>query len=97
MTLAQWPGHFCRKMSCLNGSRKLHFVQKIHPDPKVIPKKDEKTKSTKKVGQAIIFCEAHFLLTIEVSTFSGQVSAIGAGDAAIFTELKNTFSLKNNS
>jgi hypothetical protein len=27
--------------------RKLHFVQKIHPDPKVIPKKDEKTKRTK--------------------------------------------------
>ena len=25
----QWPGCCCRKMSCPNGSRKLHFVQKI--------------------------------------------------------------------
>ena len=56
-------------------------------------RKDE--KNTKKVtGQAIIFCEAHFLLPIaslgrdrreQVSTFSGQVSAIEARDAAIFT------------
>jgi len=29
----QWPGCFCRKMSCPNGSRKLHSVQKIHPAP----------------------------------------------------------------
>ena len=29
----QWPGCFCRKMCCPNGSRKMHFVQKIHPDP----------------------------------------------------------------
>ena len=26
------PCLYCRKMCCLNGSRKLHFVQKIHPD-----------------------------------------------------------------
>ena len=30
----QWPGCFCKKMCCPNGSRKLHFVQKIHPAPK---------------------------------------------------------------
>jgi hypothetical protein len=37
------------------------------------------------LGQAIIFRDSDFLLTIEVSTFSGQVSAIEARDAAIFT------------
>jgi hypothetical protein len=75
MTSAQWPGHFCRKMCCLNGSKKLHFVQKIRPAP-----------SISKYGQAIIFrTQCDFLLTIEVSTFSGQVSAIEARDAAIFT------------
>ena len=26
------PCLYCRKMSCLNGSRKLHFVQKIRLD-----------------------------------------------------------------
>jgi hypothetical protein len=61
-------------MSCLNGSRKSHFVQKIHPDP-----------SISEYGQAIIFCEAHFLLPIGGSTFSGQVFAIEAKDEAIFT------------
>ena len=28
----QWPGCFCKKMCCPNGSRKLHFVQKIRLD-----------------------------------------------------------------
>ncbi len=38
-------------------------------------------------GQAIIFrTQCDFLLTIGVSTFSGQVSAIEARDEAIFTE-----------
>jgi hypothetical protein len=41
------------------------------------------------MGQAIIFrTQCDFLLTIEVSTFSGQVSAIEARDAAIFTKIK---------
>jgi hypothetical protein len=40
------------------------------------------------LGRAIIFCtKCDFLLTIEVSTFSGQVSAIEARDAAIFTKI----------
>ena len=39
------PG--CRKMCRSNTCRKSHFVQKIHPAPKVIPKKDEKTKRAK--------------------------------------------------
>ena len=72
----------------------VQYLQKIalraeNPSgPKVIPKiHEKKTKRTKNVGRAIIFCEAHFLLTIEVSTFSGQVSAIEARDAAIFTLL----------
>ena len=55
----------------------------------------KKTKSTKNgkgtkmgTGQAIIFrTQCDFLLTIEVSTFSGQVSAIEARDEAIFTEI----------
>ena len=34
------PG--CRKMSRSNTCKKSHFVQKIHPAPKVIPKIDEK-------------------------------------------------------
>ena len=42
-------------------------------------------------GRAIIFCVSNFLLTIEVSTFSGQVSAIEARDAAIFTRIKEIF------
>ena len=43
----QWPGCFCKKKCRSNTCKKLHFVQKIHPAPKVIPKKDEKTKRTK--------------------------------------------------
>jgi hypothetical protein len=70
-------------------------VRKIHPAPDIIPKiHEKKTKSTKNgkgtkmgTGQAIIFrTQCDFLLTIEVSTFSGQVSAIEARDEAIFTE-----------
>ena len=38
-----------------------------------------------------IFCVSNFLLPIEGSTFSGQVSAIEARDAAIFTKLKIHF------
>ncbi len=49
-------------------------AQKIHPAP-----------SISEYGRAIIFRVSDFLLTIEVSTFSGQVSAIEARDAAIFT------------
>ena len=42
-------------------------------------------------GQAIIFrTQCDFLLTIEVSTFSSQVSAIEARDAAIFTRIKRS-------
>ena len=41
-------------------------------------------------GQAIIFrTQCDFLLTIEVSTFSGQVFVIEAIDAAIFTRIKD--------
>ena len=62
---------------------------------------DEQKKSVKSVesverrktkfGRAIIFCVSNFLLTIEGSTFSGQVSAIEARDAAIFTRIKDIF------
>ena len=37
------------------------------------------------LGRAIIFCDSNFLLAIEGSSFSGQVSAIEARDEAIFT------------
>jgi hypothetical protein len=61
-------------MSRSNTCKKSHFVRKIHPAP-----------SISEYGRAIIFRVSDFLLTIEVSTFSGQVSAIEARDEAIFT------------
>jgi hypothetical protein len=55
----------------------------------------------KNMGRAIIFrTQCDFLLTIEVSTFSGQVSAIEPRDAAIFTRNKESHfhhNTKNNS
>ena len=45
----------------------------------------ENPSGSKQYGRAIIFCVSNFLLPIGGSTFSGQVSAIEARDAAIFT------------
>ena len=48
----------------------------------------ENPSGPKQYGRAIIFCVSNFLLPIGGSTFSGQVSAIEARDAAIFTRIK---------
>ena len=67
-------------------------------------RKSIRTLSISVYGRANIFCEAHFLLPIaslgrdrreQGSTFSGQVSAIEARDAAIFTK-NNVKSLANS-
>ena len=57
-TSAQWPGCFCEKMCRSNTGRKLHFVQKIHPDPNVIC-----------YGRIFIFCVSNFLLPLRQHIF----------------------------
>ena len=85
-TSAQWPGHFCRKMSRSNTCRKLRKCAENPSGPKYI-----------RIRTSFIFrTQCDFLLTIEVSTFSDQVSAIEARDAAIFTRIKSFSEMTKN-
>ena len=87
------PG--CRKMCRSNTCRKL---RKCAENPSG-PKSNYENARKMGTGQAIIFrTQCDFLLPIESSTFSGQVSAIEARDEAIFTRIKRLPKIqKNNS
>ena len=74
------PG--CRKMSRSNTCIKLPFGHKIHPAPDMVCEFALRPKTIEHY-----FMRQQFYVTYWRSQFSGQVSAIGARDEAIFTKI----------
>ena len=76
-TAGQMPCLYCRKMCCLNGSRKLHFVQKIRLD-----------RIIKYLGSDVFFARSAIFCRYWTCTFSCRNNqAIEPRLSAIFTFL----------